>query len=292
MAIAIYYNASMDLTAVAFSLEELMARRARLVRRAQQLPPVGARPVTVAGRVAGWVSPAVLDAIAQHPGVHVEPEAAHLMPVPAQRLGMDAVLREIAVIMRDAGQIRSWRNELLDVIAEGRVLAHIERGAVRPLGLLTHAVHLSAWAPDGRMWVARRSLDKSTDPGLWDTLSGGLVSAGEDPASALLRESHEEAGLAPVELAAHSPLRTVLRMHRRLPDGYQVETVHLSDCVLDAATAPASLDGEVMEFRCVDMGVLRDMITHGAFTLEAELCILDSLQHRLSAGQTAVLFSG
>lgn len=101
-----------------------------------------------------------------------------------------------------------------------------------------------------------------------------------------------KAGLAPVELAAHSPLRTVLRMHRRLPDGYQVETVHLSDCVLDAATAPASLDGEVMEFRCVDMGVLRDMITHGAFTLEAELCILDSLQHRLSAGQTAVLFSG
>ncbi|MFT0533841.1 NUDIX domain-containing protein [Castellaniella hirudinis] len=273
----------MDSTAAAFAPDELTARRARLVKRAQQLPPSGARPVTVSGRVAGWVAPAVLDAIAHHPGVRLEPEAAHLAPVPARRLGMDAVLKEIALLLRDCGHIRSWRDELLDVFAEGRVLGRIERGAVRPLGLLTHAVHLNAWAPDGRLWVARRALGKSTDPGLWDTLSGGLVSAGEDPASALLRESHEEAGLAPVELSAHGPLRTVLRMHRRLPDGYQVETVHVSDCVLDAAAAPASLDGEVMEFRCVEMRALRDMLLHGAFTLEAELCILDSLQRRLPA---------
>lgn len=281
----------MDSTVTVFSLNQLAQRRARLVRRAQQLPPVGARPVTVAGRVAGWVGAPVLDVIAAHPGVRVEPEAAHLVPVPARRLGMDAVLREIALLMRDAGCIRSWRDEQLDVIAEGRALSRIERGAVRPLGLLTCAVHLSAWSPDGRMWVARRALSKSTDPGLWDTLSGGLVSAGEDPQSALLRESHEEAGLSPVELAAHGPLRIVQRMHRRLPDGYQVETVYLSDCVLDAAAAPTSLDGEVMEFRCVGMADLWHMITHGAFTLEAELCILDSLQQRLSPGRTAAFLS-
>lgn len=273
----------MDSTSAVFTPDDLAARSARLVRRAQQLPPVGARPVTVAGRVAGWIGSAALAAIAGRPGVHIEAEAAHLTAAPAARLNMNGVLRDLALALRDAGCIRSWRDELLDVVAEGRQLARIERGAVRPLGLLTQAVHLNGWAPDGRLWVARRALNKSTDPGLWDTLSGGLVAAGEDPESALLRETHEEAGLAPVALAAHGPLRTVLRMHRRLPDGYQVETVCLSDCVLDAATAPASLDGEVMEFRCVDMADLWGMIEHGAFTLEAELCILDSLRRRQGA---------
>lgn len=273
----------MDSTSAAFTLDDLAARGARLVRRAQQLPPVGARPVTVAGRVAGWIDPVALAAIADHPGVRIEPEAAHLTAAPARRLGLDGVLRELAEALRDAGLIRSWRDELLDVVAEGRLLGRIERGAVRPLGLLTQAVHLNAWAPDGRLWIARRALSKSTDPGLWDTLSGGLVAAGEDPDTALLRESHEEAGLAPAELAGHGPLRTVLRMHRRLPDGYQVETVRMSDCVLDAGAAPVNLDGEVLEFRCVGMSELWDMIQRGAFTLEAELCVLDSLRQRLAA---------
>src|SRR5690606_1323182 len=82
-----------------------------------------------------------------------------------------------------------------------------DRAAMRPLGMLTQAVHLSAWAPDGRLWIARRALDKPNDPGLWDTLAGGLVAAGEDCETALLRESREEAGLQAVEIAAHGPLR-------------------------------------------------------------------------------------
>jgi 8-oxo-dGTP pyrophosphatase MutT (NUDIX family) len=273
----------MNSLTTAFALDDLLARSARLVRRAQQLPPTGARPVTIAGRVGGWVGPQALAAIRTLPGVHVEDEAAHLTSAPAARLGLDAVLRDVALALRDAGCIRAWRDELLDVVAEGHCLGRIERGAVRPLGLLTTAVHLNAWSPDGRLWVARRSLQKTTDPGLWDTLSGGLVAAGEDPESALLRESHEEAGLPAVALAGHGPLRTVLRMHRRLPEGYQVETVLLSDCELDAAAVPRNLDGEVLEFRCVGLPQLWDMLVHGAFTLEAELAILDSLRHRLQA---------
>ncbi len=279
----IHYNARMDSSSAAFALDDLLARNARLVRRAQQLPPAGARPATIAGRVGGWIGPAALAAVASLPGVHVEPEAVHFTAAPAARLSLDAVLRGVALALRDAGCIRAWRDELLDVMAEGRPLGRIERGAVRPLGLLTQAVHLNGWSPDGRLWVARRALDKSTDPGLWDTLAGGLVAAGEDPESALLRETLEEAGLPAVALAGHGPLRTVLRMHRRLDDGYQVENVLLSDCVLDAGASPRNMDGEVLEFRCLAMPELWDMITHGAFTLEAELAILDSLRHRLRA---------
>src|SRR3546814_3997194 len=66
---------------------------------------------------------------------------------------------------------------------------------MRPLGLLTRAVHLNAWTPDGRLWIARRALSKSTDPGMWDTLVGGLAGSREDLEQALLRECAEEAGL-------------------------------------------------------------------------------------------------
>jgi len=271
----------MDSTIAAFALDDLMARSARLVRRAQQLPPAGARPVTIAGRVGGWIAPRALAAIRALPGVDVENEAVHFRPAPAQRLGLDAVFQRVAQTLQAAGCIRAWRDELLDVVAEGRTLARIERGATRPLGLLTQAVHLNGWAPDGRLWVARRAFDKPTDPGLWDTLSGGLVAAGEAVESALLRECHEEAGLPAVALAAHGPLRTVLRMRRRLDEGYQVENILLSDCVLDESAVPRNLDGEVLEFRCLAPAELWDMITHGAFTLEAELCILESLRRRL-----------
>lgn len=261
---------------------DVLARNAQLVHRAQQLPPVGARPVTVGGRVAGWIGPKALDAVCALPEVDVEAEAAHIRSRSGGRPALDAVLGRVAQALRDAGCIRAWRNERLDVLAEGQCLGCIERGAVRPLGLLTRAVHLNAWAPDGRLWIARRSLQKSTDPGLWDTLSGGLVAAGEDPHTALLRETHEEAGLPAVALAGHGALRTVLRVHRRLPDGYQVETVLLADCQLDGAAAPVNLDGEVMAFRCVGLAELWAMMMRGAFTLEAELAILDSLYHRLA----------
>jgi 8-oxo-dGTP pyrophosphatase MutT (NUDIX family) len=123
---------------------------------------------------------------------------------------------------------------------------------------------------------------------LWDTLSGGLVSAGEELETALLRETYEEAGLPAVALADHAPLRTVVRMHRRLPDGYQVENVLVSDCVLDAGAVPRNLDGEVMEFRCVAAGPLQDLLAQGAFSLEAELCVLDSLRHRLQDPLVAI----
>lgn len=243
----------------------------------------------MAGRVGGWIAPRPLAVIRGMPGVDVENEAVHISATTATRQPLDGVLRQVAQALQAGGCIRAWRDELVDVMAEGCCLARIERGATRPLGLLTQAVHLNGWAPDGRLWVARRSLDKATDPGLWDTLSGGLVSAGEPLETALLRESHEEAGLPAVALAAHAPLRTVVRMHRRLPDGYQVETVMVSDCVLDAGSVPHNLDGEVLEFRCLRIPEVWQMLREGAFTLEADLCIMDSLRRRLMAPEAAAL---
>lgn len=257
----------------------------QLVQRIQQLPPVGSRPLTVAGRVAGWITAKATHHVQDLPGVHIEDEAVHITGCDQQRLSLNRVLADLTEALKDTGCLRGWRNELLDVYGEGKRLASIERAAVRPLGLLTKAVHLNAWAPDGSLWVARRSHSKSTDPDMWDTLVGGLATAGETLDASLLRESYEEAGLSPDDLAGRSPLRIILRMHRRLPEGYQVEDAMVSDCVLAESVCPKNLDGEVSEIRRVAMPELWAMVQENAFTSEAELVILEGLQRRM-AGNT------
>jgi len=259
----------------------LRARYARGLVRIQDLPLPGARPLTVAGRIAGWITAKATDSIAALPCVRVAHEAVHVGSADTPRARLNAVLAQIAENLRDGGCLRGWRDELLDVVAEGQTVAVIERSAMRPLGMLTRAVHLDAWTPDGRVWVAERAATKAVDPGLWDTLVGGLVAAGESLEDSLLRESAEEAGLAPGDLAARSPLTTMVRMHKRLPEGMQVEDMMVSQCVLPATTQPQNQDGEVSCIRALCLETLWDKMRQDAFTIEAEMVILYSLLGRI-----------
>lgn len=206
---------------------------------------------------------------------------AALPPGPA----LDGVLEQTAQLLRQANCLRGWRDELLDVLDGDIALGVIERAAVRPLGLLTKAVHLNAWTPDGRIWIARRALSKSTDPGMWDTLVGGLAGSGEPLEKALVRECGEEAGLDAPDLTRRSPLRTILRIHRRLPEGYQVEDVLTSTCVLAADARPANRDGEVMEIAAADVDTVVRRVAEGEFTLEAALVIIEDIMQRRAAGE-------
>ena len=276
----IHYNYCMNDLDPGSLTSAINLRYQQLGRLVQQLPPKGSRPLTVSGRVSGWVTAKATRVVDGLPGVHVEAEAVHVTAAASQRITLKAVLERIAQTLRDANCLRGWRNELIDVVGEGRTLSVIERAAMRPLGLLTRAVHLNAWTPTGNLWIARRALSKSTDPGMWDTLVGGLVGAAESLDVSLLRESNEEAGLAPAALEGRDPLRMILRMHRRLPEGYQVEDLLASECVLAESVRPANQDGEVSEIRNVPVAEVWSMIQAGEFTLEAELVILDGLRRR------------
>jgi len=260
---------------------DLRTRHERLRARAQQLPRRGSRPLTVAGRAAGWITARATESIRDLPWVRVADEVVHVCRADTSKPQLDHNLACIAQTLRDAGCLRGWRDELLDVVAEGQTIAVLERAAMRPLGLLTRAIHLNAWTPDGHLWAAQRAQTKSTDPGLWDTLVGGLCAAGESLEDSLLRESWEEAGLRPADLAARTPPCTILRMHRCLPEGMQIEDVIVSECVLPAAVLPVNKDGEVSCIRAFAPETLWRMMQDGAFTLEAELVILHSLLGRI-----------
>ena len=190
----------------------------------------------------------------------------------------DATLERLACWLAAQGLLSTWRDELLDVAdVNGRVLARIERAAVRRLGIATRAVHLVGRSENGGVWVQQRALDKAVDPGLWDTLMGGTVGAGEDIAATLARETWEEAGLRIAELQG---LRDHGRftVRRPVPDGWMIEHTHVFEALVPKALVPVNQDGEVERFECLPPAELQRRLVAGEFTLEATRILADALQ--------------
>ena len=191
----------------------------------------------------------------------------------------DAALAQIAGWMNANGLGGRWRDELLSVTdLQGQVRGHIERAAVRPLGITSFAVHLIAHAEQGGTWVQQRALDKATDPGLWDTAMGGLVAGGESVMQALERETWEEAGLRVAELRNVASLGRITIRRPVDAHGYMVEQIDVFEAVVPAGVAPENQDGEVERFERVDHAELRERLVRGEFTLEASLILARCLQ--------------
>lgn len=187
-------------------------------------------------------------------------------------------LAEVARVLqeRDLGHV--WRDELLAVRGEsGAVLGAIERAAVRPLGIATHAVHLAAVDEQGRHCVQQRAFDKATDPGLWDTLLGGMVPACDSLQQALERESWEEAGLrlAQVRDLRHGGRSVTRRPSKEVPHGYVIEVLDWYTCTLPAGVEPCNQDGEVAAFAAMEPGDVTRRLERGEFTLDAGLILLE-----------------
>jgi 8-oxo-dGTP pyrophosphatase MutT (NUDIX family) len=192
---------------------------------------------------------------------------------------LTAALHGIALAMREAGVAHAWRDEQLAVTdARGVRLGTVERAVVRPLGITTLAVHLVGQAPDGRQWVQQRSLTKPNDPGLWDTLMGGMVPACDSVAQALERETWEEAGLRLGQLAQlrHGGRVTMRRPTDSGVGGYVVEHIEWYRCVVPEGTQPVNQDGEVAQFRLMGPGELLRRLERDEFTIEAALILTQS----------------
>ena len=194
----------------------------------------------------------------------------------------DEALAELAAWLHEQGLASRWRDELLPVIdAEGKVHGAIERAAMRPLGLITQAVHLVGRHPDGRFWVQQRAHDKATDPGLFDNLVGGGVPDGQSPYEAVLREGWEEAGLTRAQMQRATPGRRI-RLWRAIPEGLQHEWLSSFDLMLAPDEVPRNQDGEVANFRLLPVADALALAAGDTMTVDAALVTLDfGLRHAL-----------
>lgn len=188
-------------------------------------------------------------------------------------------LAHIAWVLRDRGLAHTWRDEQLAVRDEaGLVLGTVERAAARPLGIATHAVHLVATDARGGHWVQQRAFDKPSDPGLSDTLVGGLVPARDTTEEALARETWEEAGLRLAQLHAlrHGGRLLTRRPFAELAHGYVVEAIDWFACTLPPGVVPANQDGEVAGFRCMAPAEVEGLLQQDGFTIDAALVLLEA----------------
>ncbi len=172
---------------------------------------------------------------------------------------------------------RQWRNELLAVFnADWQQVATAERGVMRVLGLATWAVHLHGRTADARVWMQQRALTKATDPGRWDTLMGGMISAADTLSTALARETWEEAGLHLHQLQG---LRVGGHFWVRRPNpvdggvGHVEERIDWFDCLVPDGVTPVNQDGEVSQFVLMDTAELNRLQDAGQVTTEAGLIL-------------------
>lgn len=243
-------------------------------------PPLRARvPLWANGEVIGSVEDEFADRVSRLLPLASPPLLR--MSVRDSRSGWEVLgdptssLAVLAAAMRDAGLAGAWRDEQLAVTTPaGTRVATVERAAVRPLGIATCAVHLLGTTPDGRHWVQQRSLTKANDPGLWDTLVGGMVPAADSLEEALARETWEEAGL---ELSQTQALSYGGSVTTRRPGrdgggcGYVVERIDWYRCVLAPGVEPSNRDGEVAQFALLTEEELVRRLGVGEFAYEAAL---------------------
>lgn len=187
-------------------------------------------------------------------------------------------LNALAMALRRCNMTGAWRDEQLQVTSpDSTAVATVERAAVRPLGIATRAVHLVGSAPDGSIWVQQRSFTKANDPGLWDTLMGGMIGAQDSLESALARETWEEAGLRLTDLVGLSHGGHVLIEKPADASsgamGYMRERIDWFHAVVPQACQPVNQDGEVERFERLDPAVLQERMLSQAFTPEAGLVL-------------------
>jgi len=189
--------------------------------------------------------------------------------------GATLALNRLAQVLRADGRCGPWRNEQLAVRnVAGESIATVERGAVRVLGIPTLAVHLVGVAPDARLWVQQRAADKAMFPNRWDTLMGGMVSAGDSPDTALARETWEEAGL---RLEALADLRHGGFFELNQPSdegdgcGYIQERIHWYVATVPDGVVPDNQDGEVQGFALLPANQVQAWAEQERFTPEAAL---------------------
>ena len=246
------------------------------LRAAAHAPPLRPRvPLWCAGERIGSVEPGLFE----RAGL----AGSSILRVEAARGGWalegepTAALARIADVLRDTGLAHAWRDEQLAVRGDGGTLVGtVERAAVRPLGIATHAVHLTAMDDAGQVWVQQRAFDKPTDPGLWDTLVGGMVPARDSVEQALERETSEEAGLRVPQLRElrHGGRISTQRPFAELAHGYVVEVLDWYAGTLPAGVVPSNQDGEVAAFRTMAPGELTRRLEAGEFTVDAALILV------------------
>ncbi|MBR6027275.1 MAG: DUF4743 domain-containing protein [Neisseriaceae bacterium] len=187
------------------------------------------------------------------------------------------LLQDVAYQWHEKGIYDGWRNEKFAVThPNGEVLFALERSAFRPLGLLSHAIHINGYIEKNNtlmFWIGKRSPKKVIAPNKLDTLVGGGVANGESIHNAMIREGFEEAGL-PENLLNHAEVSGCHMSLRKVHRGLHREYIHIFDHRLPDDFIPQNQDGEVSDFILMNVDEITQQIIANNFMNDAALALL------------------
>jgi isopentenyldiphosphate isomerase len=258
-----------------------------LAAQARQAPPADWLPWRCGDLPLGWLSTARATWLAHHLGdCSLLPNGLVWHAEEASEARRSEQLQTALLAARDQGLLTGWRDERFSFWhadcttpdPKRPALLQVERSGFRWLGMLSHAVHVNGFLPDGRLWCARRALSKATDPGMLDNLTAGGLPSGEAVLTCLQRELAEEAGLFSLDghvLQAAGSVRTA----RLEPQGWHDEIVHVFNLQLASDFVPVNQDGEVAEFMCLSAPQVLTQAQAGAFTVDAVQTLIQGLHY-------------
>ncbi len=257
----------------------------RLLKEIQQAPIAGSLALFINGIRSGTIHPNSIALLTNpsHPYPYFQRSQDRIdIQLPEQSFEQRSnYFNSLALHLRQQGLLPYWRDEQVNLWQGTQVFAHIERTATRPLGLLTQAIHMNAWTPEGKLFLSLRAPTKQTDPNKWDTIAGGLLNSADTLEIGLERETYEEAGVPAKELTHRTPIRSILRVQRPLREGFQNEEVLTSDCILAPHVQPQNMDGEVSEIRTFSIEETLELMENNSITAEAMVVLLDSIERNV-----------
>ena len=158
--------------------------------------------------------------------------------------------------------------EYLDIVDENgmptgetvaRDIAHRDR-------ILHRTAHVWVVRPSGKGYdilLQKRSMEKESFPGLYDTSSAGHIQAGEEPVPSALRELHEELGIEAsadqLKYAGTFRIRYEKEFHGRLFRDNEVTRVYVYSEPVETSSLVLQ-ESEVDEVRWFDLDEVWDEI--------------------------------
>jgi 8-oxo-dGTP pyrophosphatase MutT (NUDIX family) len=234
----------------------------------------------------GWVpAERAQDMVALLPGCTLIQGRLHWQSGAGHALQRSQALQAFLVQQAAQGRLTGWRGEFFawwpDTPAwppalDAPPFLCVERSGFRHLGMMSHAVHIHGFLPNGNLWCGRRSDHKATDPGLLDNLAAGGLTAGESPLTTALRELAEEAGLH-LSDSARLQGAGVIRTQRLEPQGWHDEQLLVYTLHLSEQETPINGDGHLQEFLCLSPGEVVSRMQSGQFTADACASLAQSL---------------
>ncbi len=216
-------------------------------------------PFRVAGETLGWVRPSFAGALRRFPETfrvadHEVALSSQLATPDARSEAVDRVLRTLhsdGIVPK----IRGERFAVANRFGEPPRLV-IDRAAVTLFGTRAFGIHVNGYVGEGdamRLWIGRRARDKAVAPGKLDHLVAGGQPAGLGLTENLLKEAHEEAGIAEA-LARRARPTGYCSYLIETGEGVRNDVLFTYDLAVPATFVPRNTDGEIEDYRLLAIG--------------------------------------